>query len=70
MERQVAIAAPAAPRFSPHGKIKMGSSAMLSRQPLMVPMLACNAAPSERIIYAITTFKMAGVAPSDTVQFR
>ncbi len=36
----------------------------------MVPMLACNAAPSERIIYAITTFKMAGVAPSDTVQFR
>ncbi len=68
----VAMAAPATPMagMPNHPKIKMGSSAMLSRQPLMVPMLACNAAPSERIIYAITTFKMAGVAPSDTVQFR
>ena len=48
LERNVANPAPSAPMFRPQGRMKTGSSAMLSKQPLMVPMLACMAAPSER----------------------
>ena len=48
----------------------MGSSSMFKKQPLMVPMLACSAAPSLRTMYAITTFRMAGTAPQLVVQNR
>ncbi len=41
---------------------------MFKRQPLIVPMLACKAAPSARTRYAITTLRMAGAAPQVTVQ--
>lgn len=68
LERQVAQPAPAAPRFKPHGRMKIGSSTMFSRQPHMVPMLACSEEPSARTRYASTTFKMDGAEPSSTVQ--
>ena len=48
LEIQVAMPAPPAPMSSPQGRMKMGSSTMFSRQPLMVPTLACRAAPSAR----------------------
>ena len=50
MERQVAMAAPTEPKFSPQGRMKRGSSRMFRRHPLIVPMLAWRAAPSERIM--------------------
>ena len=50
LDRKVASPAPSAPMPSPQGRIKTGSSTMFSRQPLMVPMLACSAAPSARTI--------------------
>ena len=40
LEMQVARPAPAAPISKPQGRMKMGSSTMLRRHPLMVPMLA------------------------------
>ena len=48
MDRKVARPAPAAPMWKPQGRMKMGSRMMLSRQPLMVPMLAWREAPSDR----------------------
>ena len=48
--KNVASAAPSAFMSNPQGRMKMGSSTMFNRQPLMVPTLACSAAPSERII--------------------
>ena len=36
----------------------------------MVPMLAWRVLPSERTIYAITTFRMAGAAPQVTVHVK
>ena len=48
LEMQVARPAPVAPMWKPQGRIKMGSRMMLSRHPLMVPMLAWREAPSER----------------------
>ena len=50
LERKVASPAPAAPMFSPWGRMKMGSSTIFSRQPLMVPTLAWRVLPSERTI--------------------
>ena len=41
---------------------------LFSRQPHMVPMLACSEEPSARTRYASTTFKMDGAEPSSTVQ--
>ena len=46
LDRNVAKPAPAAP--IPKPRMQMGSRMMLSRQPLMVPMLAWSVAPSER----------------------
>ena len=40
LDKNVASPAPAAPMPSPHGIMKMGSSKMFSRHPLMVPTLA------------------------------
>ena len=48
LERKVARPAPSAPMFSPQGRINTGSRTMFKKQPLMVPMLACMAAPSAR----------------------
>ena len=48
LERKVAHPAPSAPISSPHGSMKIGSRIIFRKQPLMVPMLACIAAPSER----------------------
>ena len=45
----------------------MGSRMMFRMQPDMVPMLAWRAEPSLRVIWACTTFRMAGMAPKDTV---
>lgn len=70
LDKKVAHPAPAAPIPSPHGIMKIGSRIIFRKQPLIVPMLACRAAPSERTRYAITTFKIAGAAPRKTVQKR
>ena len=40
MDKNVAQPAPAAPISNPQGMIKIGSSTMFSKQPLMVPTLA------------------------------
>ena len=48
LDRKVAKPAPAAPIPKPQGMMKTGSSTMFSRQPLMVPMLACMVEPSAR----------------------
>ena len=48
MDKKVARPAPAAPMLSPQGMIKIGSSTILRRHPLMVPILAWRDAPSER----------------------
>ena len=40
LDRKVASPAPAAPRLKPQGRMKIGSSSILSTQPLMVPALA------------------------------
>ena len=53
LERNVARPAPAAPIFSPQGRMKMGSKSMFRKQPLMVPMLAWREAPSERTRYLL-----------------
>ena len=45
-EIKVAQPAPAAPMSSPHGITSIGSSTILSRQPLIVPTLAWSEAPS------------------------
>ena len=68
LERKAASPAPPAPISKPQGRMKTGSSTMLSRHPLMVPMLACIAEPSDRTRYAMTTLRMAGTAPQLTVQ--
>ena len=70
LDKKVAHPAPAAPIPSPHGIMKIGSRIIFRKQPLIVPMLACRADPSERTRYAITTFKIAGAAPRKTVQKR
>ncbi len=43
---------------------------IFKKQPLIVPMLACSAAPSARTRYAITTLRIAGAAPKLTVHRR
>ena len=48
LERNVASPAPAAPRFNPHGIIKIGSNMIFNKQPLIVPTLAWRDDPSER----------------------
>ena len=63
MERKVASPAPAAPIPNPQGRIKIGSRIIFIMQPLIVPILACTAAPSDRSRYASTTFSMVGIAP-------
>ena len=70
LDKKVARPAPAAPMFSPHGRINMGSRIIFNRHPLMVPILAWSDAPSDLTRYAITTFKIAGAAPKDTVHFK
>ena len=66
-DRKVASPAPAAPMSNPHGSMKIGSSTIFKRHPLMVPILAWNAEPSARTIFAMTTFSIAGTAPQVTV---
>ena len=69
LEIKVAKPAPAAPILNPQGKTKIGSRIIFRAQPLIVPMLAWSEEPSDRTIYAITTFKIAGAAPKFTVHF-
>ena len=69
LEIKVARPAPAAPMFSPQGRMKIGSSTMLRIQPDMVPMLAWTADPSLRTSCPCTTFRMVGAAPQVTTQY-
>ena len=58
------------PQYSnPQGSTKTGSSTIFSRQPLMV-YTGMEGRSLARTRYAITTFRMAGVAPHRTVHFR
>ena len=54
---------------NPHGRMKNGSRIIFRIHPLIVPMLACNDAPSALTIYPMTTFKIVGIAPHTTAQF-
>ena len=67
MPRKVASPAPAAPISRPQGRMKIGSRIMFRTHPLMVPILAWKVAPSDRTMYAMTTFRIAGTAPQQTV---
>ena len=70
LERNVASPAPAAPMPKPHGRMNSGSRIIFKRHPLIVPTLACKDAPSALTRYAMTTFRIAGVAPKVTVHFK
>ena len=66
LETMVAMAAPAI--SSPSGKMKRGSSAMLSTPPSAMPKLACAECPSARTKWASSWLSTVGTAPMVMVQ--